>query len=40
MSKKMATVVVTIVPATTAYEQQPMTNTNSDPGYVIWEIKI
>jgi hypothetical protein len=35
----MSTLVVTIVPATTAYEQQPMIYTNSDPGYVIWEVK-
>jgi hypothetical protein len=40
MSKKMAKVAVTIVPATTAYEQQLSTYTNSDPGYVIWEVKI
>jgi hypothetical protein len=40
MSKKMAKVAVTIVPATTAYEKQLRTHTNSDPGYVIWEVKI
>ncbi|HEY6404837.1 MAG TPA: hypothetical protein VIX38_02015 [Nitrososphaeraceae archaeon] len=40
MSKKMATVVVTVVPDTTAHEQQLMTYTNSDPSYVIWEVKV
>ena len=38
MYEKMAALVVTIV-ATTANEQQLMTYTNSDPGYVIWEVK-
>jgi|GEM_PF-1976772 len=40
MSKKMAKVVATIVPDTTAYEKQPRTYTNSDLRYVIWEVKV
>jgi hypothetical protein len=36
----MATLVVTIVQDTTAYEQQLMTYTNSDPGYVTWGVKV
>ena len=39
MYEKMATLVVTIVPTITAYEQQLMIYTNSDPGYVMDGVK-
>jgi hypothetical protein len=39
MYKKMASLVVTIVTDTTAYEQQLMTYTNSDSGYVMDGVK-
>jgi hypothetical protein len=32
--------VVAIAPATTAYGKQLRTYTNSDPGYVIWEVRV
>ena len=39
MYEEMETLVVTIVPGTIAYEQQLMIYTNSDPGYVMDEVK-
>ena len=39
MYKKMATLVNTVVQPTTTHEEQLMTYTNSDPGYVMDEVK-
>ena len=39
MYEKTATLVVTIVPGTIAYEQQLMSYTNSDAGYVMDEVE-
>ena len=38
--EKMAVLVVTIVRATTAYEQRLMTYTNSDASYVMEKVKV
>ena len=34
------TTVVAILPGTIAYGQQIWTYTNSDPSYVIWEVRV